>query len=158
MGFDPKDVIDASYKVIQEVPQLTEKIGDYRSINLNSEEKEIFAESALALKYDDEVKRDGSSALIGDRTFSVPALLKPIRQQDSDPTLWNTFNTIQEKFTKGNSFETTTRMVNGKIRQQTKVRAIKGLDENVRINRGLWHLMEKMREMKTTGQVETLIQ
>ena len=149
MGFDPKDVIDASYKVVKEIPLLAEKIGNYRAIQLKPEEKEIFAESALALKYDTEIKREGENVLIDDRKFSIPALLKPTRTQDSDPSLWNTFSTVQEKFTKGNNFERTTRVVNGQIRQQTKVRGIKGLDENVRVNKGLWHLMEKMRELKS---------
>ncbi len=150
LGYDENEVIEASYKVIDDVPRLTEKIGDYRSIILDPTEREIFAESALTMKYDADIEGKGTGMVkIENRTFSLPALLKPTRQQDADPTLWNTFNTIQEKLTKGNSFERTTRMVNGQIRQQTKVRGITGLNENVRVNRGLWHLMERMREIKT---------
>ena len=148
MGFQPEDVVDASYKIIEEIPQLIDKIGSYRDIILSRAEQDIFGESALALKFDAEVIRNGNLAVINDRHFSLPELLKPTRSTAGEPSLWNTFNAVQEKFTKGNSFERTTRMVNGKIHRQEKVRGINGLNETVRVNRGLWHLMEKMRELK----------
>ena len=118
---------------------------------MKTEEREAFAESALVMRYgdeEDEIKREGGILKIGDRSFSLAVLIRPNRDQDSSPTLWNTFNTVQEKLIKGSNFERTTRSNNGRIIQRTKVKGITGLNEDIRVNRGLWHLMEKMRELK----------
>jgi hypothetical protein len=151
VGYDERDVIDATYKVAEDVPRLVDKIEDYRKIDLKTEEREAFAESALVMRYadeKDEVKREGGILKIGDRTFSLAVLIRPNREQDSSPTLWNTFNTVQEKLIKGSNFERTTRSNNGRIVQRTKVKGITGLNEDIRVNRGLWHLQEELRKIK----------
>jgi len=161
LGYEEQDVIEASCKVIEDVPRIVDKVKDYKAIELKPSEKEAFAESALILKYangeDDKgeilegpgIKREGANLLIGSRTFSIPAILQPLRQQETDPTLWNTFNTVQEKITKGNKFERTVRRApDGGIIHRTKVKGITGINEDIRFNRGLWHLMERMRELR----------
>jgi hypothetical protein len=153
LGFKEEDVIDATYKVIEEVPKLTDKIGQYKAITLNPEERFAFAESALVTKFanDDETQAEehGGLVKIEDRTFNLQKLLQPRRTEDQLPTLWNTFNIIQEKFTKGNDYEQTTRISDvGKITRKTKVSGIRGINENIRVNRGLWQLTELMRELK----------
>jgi len=153
IGHDAEDVIEASYRIIEDVPRLTEKIGEYQKMELEPIEQMIFAESALLLKYNDDGKlstvREGSNFSIGDRSFSLGQLLTPARPQDNDPTLWNVFGRIQEKMTKGSRFERTVRQnLTGKVIRKEKVPAITGINENLRINRGLWHLMEKMAEIK----------
>jgi hypothetical protein len=164
LGYDEKDVIEASYKVIEDVPRLVDKIQDYRAIELKPSEKEILAESALVLKYGEgqdpvnaeanekgepPIIRDGSLLRIGNRAFNVPALLTPIREQEAPPTLWNTFNTIQEKISKGNKFERTVRRApDGHLTHRHKVKGITGINEDIRFNRGLWNLMERMRGLK----------
>ena len=71
------------------------------------------------------------------RTYENPMELNFIqRYEDKDPTLWNTFNRVQENMIKGDA-----RIIrmNGKTR---KARAIKGIDTNIDINRKLWNLAE----------------
>jgi len=153
IGHDAEDVIEASYRVIEDAPRLIEKIGDYRNIELKPVEQEVFAESALLMKYANEDMKpvkEGSLLHIGERSFNLPALLQPRRIQDDAPTLWNTFNRIQEKMTKGNKFEQTLRtQPDGRVIRKEKVPAITGINENLRVNRGLWHLMEEMAKLKT---------
>lgn len=153
IGFREEDVIDATYKVISEVPRLTDKIGEYKAITLNQEERFAFAESALVTKFangnDKNVENNGGLVKIEDRIFNIQKLLNPRRIEDQPLTLWNTFNVIQEKFTKGNEYEQTTRISDiGKVTRKTKVAGIKGINENIRVNRGLWQLTELMRELK----------
>jgi hypothetical protein len=143
--------IEASYEMVKAIPNLIDRVDDYKAIELKPVEREAFAESALVMKYasdDARLIRDGSNAVIGERSFNLPALLKPKREEDQSPTLWNTYNVVQEKMVKGNDFERTTREVNGRYIHKTKVQGIRGIDENLRINRGLWHLMEKMAEIR----------
>ena len=67
-----------------------------------------------------------------------------VDQKDSD--LFTVFNVIQENLIKGgirgyrlNKYGYTTR---------TKTREVKAIDQNVKLNRALWTLTEKMMEMK----------
>ena len=144
--------IEASYEMVKAIPNLIDRVDEYKAIELKPIEQEAFAESALVLKYgsdDSRLIRDGSNAEIGPRSFNIPALLSPRRDEDRTPNLWNTYNVVQEKMVKGNDFGRTTRQqANGSFTHRRKVQGIKGIDENLRINRGLWHLMEKMAEIR----------
>lgn len=153
LGHEMEDVIKASYRVVEDVPRLTEKIKTYRAIELQPLEQEIFAGSALLTKYNDDGKlpvvREKDTFNIGERAFSLSQLISPIRASDDKPTLWNVFNRVQEKMTKGNRFERTIRETpTGKVIRKEKVPAITSINENLRVNRGLWHLMDEMAKLK----------
>lgn len=147
-----QDVIDVSAKVIEDVPKLVSRIEDYKQIELKPVDKELFAEQALLLKYDEgkgEIKREGANLLIGDRKFSVPAILHPRREADQNNSLWTIFNIVQEQLTKGNGFERTVRIdLKGHIRHARKTREIVSIDEQRRVNQGLWSLMAETAEPK----------
>ncbi len=151
VGYEEKDVIEATYKVAQEIPKLAEKIQDYREIRLSPDEQRVFAEEALMVKFKapevlpNPINND--VVMIGERGFSISALLSPVRTDDRSPSLWNTFNGVQEKLTKGSSFERTTRRLNnGQVIHTTRVREIGAIDEGIRVNMALWVLMETFRK------------
>lgn len=149
-GFDPQEVIDASFKVIDSSPKLLTSIHDYKEIGLNQEEQKIYASSALAMKYageDDTVKREDRLLTIGERTFNLDRLLIPWRPEDKTPSLWNTYNNVQEKLTKGARFELG-KENNWGSRRMNRARGITGINENLRVNKGLWHLMSEMAKLK----------
>ena len=155
IGFNPQDVVEASYKVIKEVPQLVDKVNLYRETMLSPKEREILAESAILMKFDpsdeDEISVQDGFVKINDRAFATDRLLSSRRSED-DASLWGTFNTIQEKFQKGNNFESTYRTNDeGQVIHRTKVKGLTSINENLRINKGLWHLMEQMRIAKDSG-------
>ena len=152
MNFQQKDVIDAVDRVVEDTPKLLEHVDIYQAIQLKREEQYAFAEKALNMKFKAEgdrveVKMNDHKYQIGDRFFNMDTLLKPIRSADAgEPSLWNTFNIIQEKFTKGGNFEDTIRVnANPRIAPThvSKVRGIKGIDESIRVNKELWALTEK---------------
>jgi hypothetical protein len=153
-GREFEDVIDASYKVLDNVPALTHKIKTYQQIELNPLQQQIFAETALIRKYapqeSDTVKRDQQLIQINDRTFNVDKLLTPRRPYDANPTLWNVFNRVQEKFTQGDSlFESSVHTTSsGRLIRKTKTPGITGIHETIRVNRSLWSLMDEFVDMK----------
>jgi hypothetical protein len=104
-----------------------------RAITLEPIEAEIFARSALTLKYDDSAK----SARV-----TEAQILAPRRIADVKPDLWTTFNRVQENFVKGGL---SARTSSGR-RQST--RAVRGIDQNIRVNRALWLLAEEMQRLK----------
>ena len=164
IGFQEKDVIDASYKVIEDVPRIVEKIEDYQKIELDSKERRALAESALILRFSKPestvytpIDRSAEEITIDQRTFSTKKLLTPMRAADDGTSLWNTFNVIQEKIVKGNGFEDTIRKTGGATYSHTrKVRGVTAINQNIEFNRGLWHLMEEMRKIKMGPQVSVM--
>ena len=68
-------------------------------------------------------------------TMTIDSILNPIRRDDMDPTLWNTFNVVQEKLIRG-----------GFVKQQSnktrQVKPITSLTMDTMINQKLWELAE----------------
>ena len=104
------------------------------AIKLDEGEAEVFARSALALKYD---PTDNKPAPI-----TESQILMPRRFDDRRPDLWSVFNRTQENLTKGGLHG---RSANGR-RQQT--RPVQGIDSDVRLNRALWMLADGLRQLK----------
>ena len=157
MGFEPRAIIDATRKFAEGIPQIMDRVKDYQKIDLTPTDRQIFAESALLVKLnaDEDVvpmRKENGVFKIDDREFDVPRFLAPARDSDRLPTLWNTFNTVQEKLISGtkfnNRFEVNTKPSFSNGRAIKKVRGVTAIDENVRINRGLWHLMSEMAKQK----------
>ena len=104
-----------------------------RAIALEEGEAEVFARSALALKYDDPGKT---------LPITESQVLRPRRFDDNRLDLWSTFNRVQENLVKGGL---TGRTANGR---QQRTRPVQGIDQNVRLNRALWLLAEGLRQLK----------
>ena len=68
--------------------------------------------------------------------MDVKDILKSTRVEDEGNSLWSTFNVLQEKLLKGGLVY---KLPKG--RQQT-VRSLTNIDEQVRVNKGLWELAE----------------
>jgi hypothetical protein len=128
------NVIQGAFDVLDGFELVREVRDSMRDVALSGVEAEIFARSALALKYEpDETK----PAPITERQ-----LLQPRRSADDRPDLWTTFNRIQENMVRGGL---PMRTANGR-RQRT--RAVEGIDQSVKLNRALWRLAEEMRKLK----------
>jgi hypothetical protein len=69
-------------------------------------------------------------------------LLTPRRIDDRASDLWTTFNRVQENMIKGGL------RARNKSGHSTTTRAVKGIDQNVKLNRALWQLAEGMRKLK----------
>ncbi len=126
-------VIEGAYEVLKGFEQVQEARDSMRAITLEAGEDDVFARSALALKYDDPDKPT---------PVTESQLLVPRRWDDRKSDLWSTFNRIQENLIKGGLAG---RSANGR-RQQT--RPVQGIDQNLRLNRALWMLAEGMRQLK----------
>ena len=120
-------VIEGSYRVLSEVEAGLSRIDRFKSITLNEGQKLTFADQAITLRW-------GERSPIKD-----PAELLSIhRHSDRKDDLWTVFNTVQENLMRGGL---NGRSFNGR---RVTTRAINGVNENVRINRGLWDLADKL--------------
>lgn len=126
-------VIEGAYEVLRGFEQVHSSREAMRAITLEDGEQEIFARSALALKYDDPNKPS---------PVTESQLLMPRRFEERRADLWSTFNRVQENFIKGGL---SGRTANGR---QQRTRAVQGIDQNLKLNRALWMLAEGMQQLK----------
>lgn len=127
------DVIEGAYEVLHGFEQVEHSRDAMRVITLDDGEAEVFARSALTLKYDE----PGKSVPI-----TESQVLRPRRFDDNQSDLWSIFNRVQENLVKGGL---TSRTANGR---QQRTRAVQGIDQNVRLNRALWLLADGLRQLK----------
>lgn len=129
------DVIEGSFRVLEEVSQAAERIESYKAIELAPQEQLLLANSALALRWDDKAP------------VTAQAVLQPRRWEDRKGDLWTTFNRIQENLVRGGVSG------RGATGRRMTTREVGGVSENVKLNRALWSLADGMAQLKA-GVVE----
>lgn len=126
------NVVQGAYDVLDGFNLVRDITDEMKSVTLSPEEQHIFAESAMLVKYDGEE----TAPIVADQ------LLRTRRFEDRDPTLWNTFNRVQENVIRGGIPGMN---ANGR---RIRTREVTAIDSDVKINRALWTLAEKMAELK----------
>ncbi len=132
-GFTPDQVIEASFQILDQLPRITTRVEAFRARRLTAAESRAFAESAILLRYD-----DLAAAPIG-----PDKLLQPRRTEDAGDSLWNVLNKTQEGLLAGGLKDYSRRKADG--HRFPRTRAVTGLDENIRLNKALWHLAEALK-------------
>ncbi len=125
------DIIEATYEVVEDFPRLLDRVEEFGAVQLAAPHQRALAEAAIALRWDE-----------GHAPVTPAELVRPLRSEDSAPTLWNTLNTAQERIVRGGQ-----RSLNPQTRKREKVRAISSVSENARLNKALWTLAERMKEL-----------
>ncbi len=133
-------VIDGSTRIIENAPKMLDTVEKWSNLQLTAGERTIFAESAHTLRFAD------SEGQVN--TPIQPAqLLNVRREEDAKPDLWHTFNRVQENVIRG-GLSARTRTEDGRTRRMS-TRQVNGIDQDVKLNRALWMLAEKMAALKT---------
>lgn len=127
------NVIEGAFRVLEDFDKVDSQKDGMKAITLETGEQEAFARAALALKYDTE---------LAPAPITETQVLRSRRMDDQGNDLWTTFNRIQENLIRGGL---RSRSATGQIRQ---TREVKGIDQNVKLNRSLWILAEEMRKLK----------
>src|SRR5207237_2748138 len=128
-----EEVIEGSYRIIDEAPKALAQVEQWQHLQLSPPEQEVLAEAALELR---------DSAL----EVQPRALLAPRRWEDGHADrprdLWRTLNVTQENLMRGG--------VQGRNEQgqRRRLRGATSVDGDTRINQALWVLAERMAELK----------
>ncbi|WJS05748.1 DUF932 domain-containing protein [Roseibium aggregatum] len=132
-------VIDGTFRVMKEAEKALAAPADWSGLILDRDEKQVFAEAA-------HIARFGDSE--GETTTRIQPgqLLNARRAGDRENDLWTTFNVVQENAIRG-GLEARFRDEHGRLRRSSS-RAVKGIDQDVKLNKALWTLSEKMAELK----------
>lgn len=127
-----KRIIDATFSVVSEAPKALETAKAWKQIALPPPVQTAYAEAA--------------HTLIENPHIEPAQLLTPRRREDTpddngNRSLWQTFNTVEEAILKGG--------VTGKTPKgrRTTTRPVKSVDRDLKLNRALWTLAEKMAEL-----------
>ena len=131
--FTPESVINASFAILEAVPQIMDKVKLFQDRILTDTERLALATGAATHRWED----------LSKAPVNPSTLLNPRRYGDGAKDLWTTLNTIQENITKGGQRDRSRRRPDG--RQMPKSRAIKGIDEDLKLNKTLWHMAEVLR-------------
>lgn len=125
-------VVSSASDIIEIFPKAIKTANEWREIELSTQQKIAFAESAILLKWPNR-----------EVNINPEYLTFPKRYDDCHNDLWTTFNIVQEKIIKGG--------VKYRADSGIKIRTrpVNSVHENVRLNTALWCLTEKMAELCT---------
>jgi hypothetical protein len=122
------NVIEASYEIVKDFDKIGASIENLRSVELKPDEITEFTRAAVALRYGD-----------SDRLPVSPEHFGRVRRSaDNGNNLWVVYNRLQEGLVRGGQ-----RGYDVEKHRRTRVREIKGIDSNIKINRSLWALTEQ---------------
>ncbi|QDQ41114.1 DUF945 domain-containing protein [Legionella geestiana] len=132
------NIIEGTYKIIEDSRLMIEASNNMASINLDRQEQLAFAEAAHSLRFDDSETGQQIEPL---------KLLAPRRRQDANTNdLFTVFNVVQENVIRGR-IPGYARDSHGYLRR-IRTREVKGIDQNIKLNKALWTLAEKMMNIK----------
>ena len=134
-------VIEGTFSVIDQSRKALAAPEAWSSIQLNGEEQMIYANAAHQIRFGEQVEGEAPVSAI-----APEQLLQPRRWEDRSNDLWTTFNRVQENVIKG-GLQGRRVMDNGRMRRST-TRQIKGVDQNVNLNKALFTLANAMAELR----------
>ncbi len=132
-----QDVIEGSYRVLDNIKQVESRIDAYKGTQLTFDERVAFADAAVELRWGSDESGKSLAPI-----YSQDQLLRPQRWDDRGNDLWKTFNVVQEHLLQGG---VQGRSSNGR---RTRTREVAGVNENVKLNRALWTLADRLAQHK----------
>jgi hypothetical protein len=130
------EVIEGAFRVLDEFEAVDEAVDGMKTLQLSAPEQMAFARAALDLRFGERTEGQAPAPI-------TPAqLLEARRIEDRDPSLWNTFQRVQEHTVRGG--------LAGRSAQGRRMstRPVGSIDRSVSLNRALWTLAEEMRKLK----------
>lgn len=152
-------VIEGSFQIVGQSEKALAKADDWTRLQLTTGEQGAFADAARELRF-----ADAEGVITS--PITAAQLLKPRRDADANgpvgwrgdrapigpkPDLWHTMNVVQENVVKGGlrGFQQSVDKQTGrKTARRISTREVTGIDQDVKLNRALWMLAERMAELK----------
>jgi hypothetical protein len=131
IGDRDNDVLTAINNITAFKPQLEEKIQTLESIELNKQEKQSFARSAIPLRFDEHLDVDYNDLLLAHR------------EEDERNDIYTVLNVIQENLLRGNISG-----VNKETGRRFTSKEITSIAKDVDVNQGLWDIAERIASIK----------
>ena len=142
-GLSEDEVVQASFCLLDYVPRVGQLVERFRARVLEARESLALAAHALVLRYPS----------VAEAPIDPETLLKARRPADEGTDLWRTLNRIQENLIHGgvSDFHRDRRV---KLRS---VRALRGIDSKVSLNKGLWGVAERLANGETLPPPQSVV-
>jgi Domain of unknown function (DUF932) len=134
-GHEVPEIIKASFQILGQLPLLAERVASFRKTLLSESTAKAFASQALELRYTD----PNRAPIRGEQLLAIR------RSEDCGNDLWAVANRVQENLLRGGLRDADRRNREGKPFRP--MRAIRGLQANVKLNLGIWALAESFRHL-----------
>lgn len=125
-----QDVIQSAFQLMDDFQRIDGSVDAMKARVLQPYEAEAFAKAAIAMRFD--------ADNLDDAPVTPRQVLQARRWQDEDADLWKTFNRVQENLVEGG-------LHGRRGRAHVTTRAVRGIEGNTALNRGLWTLAEALR-------------
>jgi len=122
------DYIDGAYEIINQFERVNESREKMQQTVLTYEQYVQLADDAIKIRWPKEEQEH----------VTADVLLRPRRHEDQKTDLFSVFNVIQENLVRGGQTGYTNK------KQYRKVRALTGIDELIKVNKGLWTLADAL--------------
>ena len=145
VNLTPFDVEGMITKTINKTNDLVTNVDRMKAKHITPMEEMQIAERAIQLRWADKwIAPEGDVELAHGPYYTARTyrdIVKSIRQEDLGFDLWRVFNRLQEGLIRGGirTMNVTDRNPNGRMR---RARPVGSIHENIRINKGLWDIVE----------------
>ncbi len=129
-GLQAEEVVQGSMHLLESMPKVGGLVQSFHTRVLDVRESMAFAEQALLLRYPSVVEAP----------VAPEKLLLARQSEDEGVDLWHTMNRVQLNLVQGGVSDNR-RDRRGKLRS---VRALRGIDSKVSVNKALWGLAERL--------------
>jgi hypothetical protein len=151
-----RDVIEGSFQIVGQSEKALARADEWNQLQLTAGEQGAFADAARQLRFAD-VEGKITSPITAEQ------LLRPRREADATgiinwrtpaapkPDLWHTLNVVQENVVRGGLHgmqHGTDPQTGRRTMRRVTTREVRGIDQDVKLNRALWMLAERMAELK----------
>lgn len=144
IGYNNDKVVQVVNQIMEHTPNVLNRLESLQQMEVSRQEQLAFAVSAAMEKW----KVDENHL-----PFDAEALLATRRYEDTTPSIWTTYNTVQENLMRGGLRYRTVNREGRRAKRTT--RAITSINEDVRVNKALWTLAENMRKIKNGEEITT---
>ena len=135
-GLEAEQVVQASLRVIDYMPRVGQLVSRFKARRLDEGERRQYAEQALLLRYPS----------LDAAPVDAPTLLNAQRPEDEGTDLWLVMNRVQSNLIRGGVSDHR-RDRHNRLRS---VRALRGIDSKVDLNKALWGLTERFANGEIT--------
>ena len=133
-------VVHAALAVVESAPIALEAPRQWSQIMLLPDEQMALADGARTLRFGD---ADGNV----ESPIQAGQLLEARRAADTGADLWHTFQRVQENAIRG-GLSAWRRDETGRRVRRITTREVKGIDQDIRLNKALWQLADAMAKIK----------
>lgn len=145
-NFSEEKLLSTLTEFINRLPGVAQQVKTFIDTPVSPEERELLAQTAIEMRFDPITNSHG--VLTNIYPVRPAQILQRRRSGDSLENLWGTFNVIQENIlerpvARAVGYSETS----GRIRH-TKIRPVKAIDANTKLNQALWAMTEKFANLK----------